>query len=303
MSEVAVETATPIDVAAQVRAALGQETVPENPAPAPEPPAVPDLAAIRVPEHEIVPEKFRGKGLSDVFEAHRNAEQYMHAKANEAAQARRENEELKTRLAAAEQFAKMAQQPPPPAPAPVDVWTARGINPEEAVITDTRRFAEATRDIAVEGARAAAREETQKVRAEWENDQTAQRQADGLVKTWDTAKEALRARGHNISDDQWKNDLAYIAPAVVRENDVFNTDRYVAHYEYLKGTPAVQKPTVPSEGNPPVSSRTAAGPQASARPSVSRERTAIVEQIGRSLGFEGDRLKNYINRAIEEGSK
>lgn len=242
-------------------------------------------ATIAIPV-DRVPEKFKQKPEA-VFEAYENAERAMHQRANEASQFRREADELRAKLAAAEQFAKLQQQPKPPE---VDPWG--GLKPEEAVITDTRRFAESIRTQAVEEARKAAREETDRVKTEVRQDQSNRDSATALVKTWDAARDMIRASGHQISDEQWKADLGYIAPAVVRENDqapgvVLNPKRYVEHYNYLRGAPP--KPSIPTEASPPISGRPSviAAQQPESIPSISRETRQTRETIAAAMKSHG----------------
>lgn len=259
----------------QASAESQPETAPSS-APAVAPP-VPDPATSRVPE------KFRGKSIEEVADSAHNAEQRMHQATEEAARLRRENEDFRIRLIAQEQL-----RAPAPPQSPVDPWAASGIVPEEAVITDTRRFADTTLNMAEERARRAAAEESAKAiqgfRDEQSNIQRGQQQAGALIGTWEAAKAAIRAEGYELSEDQWRTDLDFIAPQVARENNqrdgvIYDPTAYVAQFKRLRGVVA-QRAVIPTEGNPPVAARSASvSPSTPGAPTVSREKKQIYDAV------------------------
>lgn len=267
-----------------------------------EAPAVIDPATIDIPAHDTVPEKFRGKKLTDAFESIKNAERFMHEKAGEAAQLRKEREELMARLAAAEQFARMTQQPPQPQK-PVDPWG--GANPAELVITEPDRFVNTTIAMAEQRASAAAEAAARKV-AEGETQKLRdQAAAQALISTFETARKQLGDKGYDVSDEVWHPHLAKVARILKVENDsepgaLYDPNRYVNYYTAIAPSPQA-KATIPAEGNPPVAAKPAAGPAVvQGRPTVSREQRQLYEQIGKAAGLSGDRLKAYIERTTNE---
>lgn len=309
-SQPAVDFVTAFNAAAEQ---LGSAPAPETPE-APEAPAATaaapevaqfDPATIRIPETAQLPEhaqKYRGKSLAEVIELERRTQQYGFEKAQEAAQARREADELRARLAAAEQLARMNQKPPEPEVS-TDPWTRAGVDPNETIITDPRRVAEVTISEAerrsIEAARQVVAQEVGSMRQQIQRE----REEQTLIATFELAKHEVRKAGHNISDDDWVNALRYIGPAIEQENRetpgvVFDPKRYVAHYTALRGVPA--RPTLPTEGNPPVAARSAAvAPESSPKPSVSREKRQLYEQVYGAMKGAGLLSDADFNKALE----
>lgn len=283
----------PEEIGTSINTALGLESAP------PETPAVPveeapfDPATYTIPDRIIegAPksfEKFRNKALTDFAISYENVEKSFHQKAQEAAQARKEAEDLRIRLAAAEQLARITQQPQVPQQ-PVDKW--QGANPAEHVITDPQRVFDRTLSVAEqraqEIAQKAATEAEQRIEAKLQRE----REEQAVFQTFETAKSELRAAGYDISDEQWREDLKFIAPVAAREGQLFNTKWYVESFSRLKGP---IKASLPKEGNPPVAARTSTAP--TAVPSINREDRAIRERFADALGFTGEERKNYIER-------
>jgi hypothetical protein len=278
-----------------VSAALGLEpaqAAPQVPEPAPEP-APFDPASFTIPDRfsESAPkalDKFKNKTLLDIAKSYEESEKGFHAKAQESAQIRRENEELKARLAAAEQFAKMSQQPTA-APTPHDPW--QGVNPDAEIITDPRRVLDRTLSESERRAQLVAQQEAMKVRDEIVNGLRAEKEEAAIFNTFEIAKFKLRQAGYTLSDDQWKDDLTYIAPRVAREGNLFAPDAYVEHFQKLRGP---IKATLPKEGNPPVAARAATAPPSV--PTISSEERQLRERLANVWGMVGDERKNYIER-------
>lgn len=282
-----------------INSALGLESAPapEAPAPAPVVEAPFDPASITIPDRAAVNapkafEKFKNKTLTDVFTSYEEAEKGFHTKAQEAAQARREAEELRMKLAAAEQTARMLQQPPQPV-APHDPY--QGVNPDSDIITDPRKVLDRTLSEAERRAQAIAQQESAKVRQEIISGLQAEREEQAIFNTFEIAKFKLRQAGYTLSDDQWKEDLKFIAPVVAREEQLFNPDRYVQHFQYLRGG---VRATLPVEGNPPVAARAATAPPSI--PSINKEARQVRERLADAFGFTGDERKRYIERGGEQ---
>jgi hypothetical protein len=283
------------DQSAAVAAALGLESAPapETPAPPPVEAAPFDPASFTIPDRisDTAPkalEKFKNKTLLDIAKSYEESEKGFHGKAQELAQARREAEELRTKLAAAEQYARMNQQPAAPQ-APLDPW--QGVNPDSDIITDPRKVLDRTLSEGERRAHLVAQQEAAKVRDEIVNGIRAEREQEAIFNTFEVAKFKLRQAGYNLTDDQWKEDLKFIAPVVAREEQLFNPERYVQHFQYLRGP---IKATLPKEGNPPVAARTAtAAPHV---PTISSEERQLRERLANVWGMSGDERANYIER-------
>lgn len=289
------EVPTQPDASVIVSSALGLESAPPPETPAPEPidEGPIDLASLIIPDRigDTAPkalEKFKRKSLLDLAKSYEESEKGFHAKAQEAAQTRRENEELKARLAAAEQFAKMTQQPAA-APAPHDPW--HGVNPDSDIITDPRRVLDRTLSESERRAQLVAQQEAAKVRDEIVRGIQAEREEAAIFNTFEIAKFKLLQAGYTLSDDQWKDDLTYIAPRVAKEGQLFSPDAYVEHFQKLRGP---IRATLPKEGNPPVASRAATAPPSV--PTITSEERALRERLANVWGMTGDERKNYIER-------
>ncbi len=272
----------------------------DNAQQAPAPAEVPltfDPATVRIPKDAKLPdyaEKFRDKNLPEVFEITRKTEQWGHDKAQEAAQLRRELEDERTRRISMEQL--RSQQPPVQ---PQDPYAKLGIDPDVAIIGNARQVLDLNRQLSAEDARAiaqqAAKSEADAIRAENQRE----REANSLIATFETAKDGLRKAGYQVSDEQWLKDLAYIAPAIAREaetnpNALYETRRYMEHFAYLKGAP--QKPTIPTEGNPPVAGRPATVAAQPNVPTIAGEMKSKADLIAKALGFSAEDKKAYMAR-------
>lgn len=252
-----------------------------------------DPATIRIPNQKFVTnvpkalEKFKDKTLVDLATSYEEAERAMHTKAEEAARYHRENDELKARLAAAEQYARMTPAQPT---VQTDPYTQRGIKLDEAIITDPRSVMATTLDearrIAREEAEKAANASGEKSRAEFQQAENARR----LIGALESARmEASKLYGAEIPIEQWREDVMYIAPRVKWENDngsegrIYDPRAYVDHYTRLKGAP---KASVPTEGNPPVAARPANVRSERAAPTLTREEALIRKQIRGALNLK-----------------
>lgn len=256
-------------------------------APPTETPQTFDPATIAIPDYAAGPtlEKFRGKHLGDVVRSYEESQRAMHQRSQEAAQARRENEELKTRLAVAEQIARMN---PAPAPAPpADIWTQAGVNPDVEIINNPRGLLELAIAEAERRARVGAAEEAGKVRSEVSQENEERERAHAYIGTWDAAKAQIRALGHELTDQQWVDDLGYIMfklgpEAQADPSAAFTVSRYVDHFTRLRGAPS--RATLPTEGAPPVASRAAAvNPKAAQVPTLPAEQADLAATIYRNL--------------------
>lgn len=251
---------------------------PEEPT-APSEPSTP--ATLIIPLNKV-PEKFRSKPEA-IVEAYENAEKQMHAATQERAQLRREMDELRARLAAADQVTRMTTPQSPE----LNHWQKAGINPGEDIIVSPDKVGDHLLSEAERRAQAvatrAAQEAANQVRAEMQQQQSAA----ALITAFETAKKSLRDSGYTLSDEDWKRDLGYIAPAVARENEqnpgaVFDHNRYVEHFRVLKGAPA--KATLPTEGAPPVAARSATVQNAPPVPTLNREDQQLQKAIHGALG-------------------
>lgn len=248
-----------------------------------------DPATIRIPNRQFVEhvpkalEKFKDKTLVDFATSYEEAERMMHAKAAEAAQTRRENEELRTRLTAAEQYARMSQQP---APTAQQHDPYEGLDVDTAGVTDMRGFADRTlaeaRRIAKEEAATAAQQSRAQVNAERETDAHAAQ----LVTAFELSRaEVGKLIGRDVPIEEWQSDLQDLARIVhSREpHRQYDHKAYVETYVRLRGVPKV---SVPTEGNPPIAARPASVKPDKPTPTLSREADQLNKQIRKALNLD-----------------
>ncbi len=295
-------TSEPTSEAALVNAALGLEPR-EAVAPPPEPTPVEepafDPATIKIPSRKAVDgvpkayEKFKDKSLTDVFTSYENAEKWGHEKSQEAAQLRRELEEERARRAAAEQVAKMT---PAQEPVTQDYWQKAGINPNEQLFTEPQRVLDTTLTEAERRAAVAAEAAVRKAQQEWQAKQDEEKFASNAFATFEAAKLKLQKLGYDVSDEQWREELTYIAPVVYRTGRTLDPDAYVEHYGKLKGAPA--KAQLPTEGNPPISAKSSSS-TAQSVPTIGREEKALRARLADAFGFSEAEKENYIKRGGE----
>lgn len=303
------EQSQPASIVDRVQAAIAPVEEQAAAAPATETPAPPapafDPATITIPDVAELPphfQKFKGKDLNAVIGAQLETERWGHSKAEEAAKARRENEELKARLAAMEQVAKVFPQQQPQ---PQDHWQKAGVNPNETIFTDPRSVLDATRSMTLEEARQyaeqAAARAAETTKAELRAERLRENEGAAYFNAFEAARAELNSKGYNLTPEQWAQELAdsKIANYVqFAEPDArFNPKRYVELYAMAK--PLAAKPNVvPTETAPPIASRPATvDTTAATKPSIPRERRQALKQIGEGFGFSGDRLEGYIQKA------
>ncbi len=256
-----------------------------------------DTATITIPDQKFaagVPkslEKVRGKTLTAVGELIEQTDRWGHENAQKAAQAQRENEDLRSRLAAAEQYARMNAQPQTPQPI-YDPY--QGINTDEAIITAPRQVLDRT---LTEADRRAAEIAQRTVNAAIQADRNERNQvtaATELVTAFEMARgQVSKMVGREITTDEWRDELQDVA-RIVKEREpgrMFDHNVYAETYARLKGVP---KATIPTEGNPGLSSRPST---ANARvQTTTSENADLRAAIGRALGKEklGDKYKNWV---------
>lgn len=272
--------------------ALAEVPAEQRESSAPEPTAPPETPATFAIPLERIPEKFR-KNPEAIFEAYQNAEKYMHEKSTESARLAKEAEELRTRLAVVEQVQKMQPQAPPQTS-----WQKAGINPQEDIIVAPEKVAahviDEAKRAAAEEAQKYAQAEAAKLRAEKnQEDQTR-----ALFWALDQAKVKAKEAGYDFSDDEYRQVLQYVGPVVAEEakqnpNAPFDPNRYVEHIKVLKGNPT--KPSLPTEGAPPIAARSATMKSSAPVPTLDKETRDKALQIAKGLGWSKEQTQEYLN--------
>ena len=265
-----------------------------------------DPASVVIPQEADLPphfQKFKGKTLADVIGLDLQTQQWATTKAQEAATAKREAEDLRARLAAAEQIAKMTPQKAPEAPA--DPFA--GIDIEHELFRDPKKVVtmlrEQLRTELREEQKVAARAEAERVGGEIGGRINSERAAAMQIATFDTAKDQLKAAGIEFpKHDDYVAMLGFVMPTIAQQakaegnpQALYEPERIVNAIRFLRGSAPPVVATVPNEAAPPIPARTA---QVMVKqpnvPTVSREHRQLYEQIGKGLGFEGPALENYI---------
>lgn len=285
-----VETSQPAGAGQDAVSALSQ-LLAENPiedvavaAPQSETPAAePQSPATIIIPLSKIPEKFRSKPES-IVEAYENAEKTMHGATAEAARLRKEAEELRVKLATAEQVSRMTQQPQQQ---PQNHWQQAGINPGEDIITSPDKVGDHILTQATKRAEEAALKAAAQVEAKLQAQKQTEEQTRALFWALDTAKVRAKEAGYDFTDDEYKNVLMYVGPVVAEEakqnpNAPYDPNRYVEHIKMLKGAPT--KAALPTEGAPPVASRSATMQNAPSVPTLSREDAQLQKAINGALG-------------------
>lgn len=283
-------------IAAQPAAPAADGATPTAPAV----PAAPewDPKSVVIPKDATLPDHFKkysGKTLADVIELDLQTQRYAGQQRTEADRLRVENEQLKSKQAAREELRDLLAPPV----APVDEWAAVGITPETPVWDQPRVALEATRALAGKDTTALIDKAKADIRAELNAEREAERRNTAVIQTFESAKAAIRAKGHAITDEEWSHDiLPYIAPRLAQEETVspgalYDPQKYVDHYERLRGAPAAPaKPVIPAEGAPPVSGRSASVTPQFTAPTASNEVTAMKQKVAGAMLAQGKWTKD-----------
>lgn len=298
-------TSEPVSIVDRVNAAVASQesATPETPVAAAPPPAPFDPATIKIPDIESLPPhllKFKGKDLNAISSSLLETERWGHSKSEEAAKFKRDNDDLRARLAAAEQVRSMLPQP---AAQPPDPWG--GINPNEAIFTDPQRVLDTNRQISTAEAKRMADEAEQRAVSKFEATLQKRDEANAFFLTFEAARNDLANRGYNLTQEQWNEHLRDVAsPIAADPARRFVATEYANAFveraeRYSAFRPAAKPPTIPTEGAPPLASRTATVDPGTDKPTISRETRQLWKQVGEGLGFTGDRLKSFIESAGE----